>query len=418
MKKARSRTRELRRLNALLEREIIPPQIFALEPQENEEDPEMANAAIVQFVEDAVARQKIKEADISLPVQDVADFILALENKGKFFAWVDADFVCYLPQCLDGSALQWYSALNRANFTTWNLLKDGLLKTFGRTDIDYDIRGWNANLLPDEDPVSYVTSVIKRMTLSDPGATETSKVTRMWEGLTTHLEGSFVSDFPTTITEFTNRLRDASREQSYQQKAAKEGAVSVSALGPLLARLALTIPDATPFDQKNRNTTTVQLPVVFAAIPHVGLPAYVATAHNNDRDEIQRLRAQVESLQRGQSSSMEQKYNPEPRTFCNYCKRNGHVINECRSRARNDRWQASQNQGGPQRGRNGQNNWRGSNRGFSNRPYPSRNFDNQRNSYQPYPSQNFENRFPSQEGHQLNPQGILQGPPVQNALLN
>lgn len=105
--------------------------------------------------------------------------------------------------CLSRNALECHEA-NRS-ITDWSDLKKRFLDMFGKSKVDFDLEGESGKMLASEDPLSYVFHVISYLQATSRAASESDKVTRLFDGLPANLKSTFVRNSSTTVQEFTDR---------------------------------------------------------------------------------------------------------------------------------------------------------------------------------------------------------------------
>lgn len=92
--------------------------------------------------------------------------------------------------CLSRNALQWYET--NKTLATHAQLKDSFLTTFGKNRVDFDLEGQTGRMLAAGDPLFYVFHVLSYVTSTNPAASKTDKVNRLFDGLPTSLKSAFV----------------------------------------------------------------------------------------------------------------------------------------------------------------------------------------------------------------------------------
>lgn len=98
-------------------------------------------------------------------------------------------------------------------------MKKKISKTFGRSQVDYDLLGESGKMAINETPLAYHFQVLRHVEAINHNATEAEQVIKLFQGLTPHLEACFERDRPTSVVEFTKWLKDVASEYAYKQKA-------------------------------------------------------------------------------------------------------------------------------------------------------------------------------------------------------
>ena len=80
--------------------------------------------------------------------------------------------------------------------------------------------------------------VLGYVLLSNPKASDTEKVQRLFDMPPTHLKGTFVRDPPKAVQAFIARLKDVSREQRYNEKALFSAGAYTSGISSAISTLA------------------------------------------------------------------------------------------------------------------------------------------------------------------------------------
>ena len=116
--------------------------------------------------------------------ESAEDFLLKFERVGEANNWDDADRLRHLYLCLEKTALKWHD--QNKGIKNWKEIRKQFLATFGKTRVDVDLRGDNSKKLIAENPLNYVFNCLEYLKVSDPHATEETKVNSLFDGLPTH----------------------------------------------------------------------------------------------------------------------------------------------------------------------------------------------------------------------------------------
>lgn len=152
------------------------------------------------------------------PHESAEEFILRYERCAVVHNWNDADRLKYMNLACEKSALRWHEA-NKTHLLTFLDLKREFLRAFGKNLFDLDLQNFQRKFSASENPLAYVFRTLDYIMLSNPTATETEKVQRLFDGLPAALKSAFVRDPPATVQSFIEWLKKVSREQQYNEKA-------------------------------------------------------------------------------------------------------------------------------------------------------------------------------------------------------
>lgn len=205
---------------------------------------------------------------------DCAEFSAKFEACAHVYGWTDAERRKYMELCSTRNALLWYET--NKSLATYADLKNSFLATFGKNRVDYDPEGQTERMMAAKDPLSYVFHVLNYITSTNPVASETDKVNRLFDGLPPSLKCAFVRDPPKTVQDFTDRFKDTAREAAYNQKALTYGVLVPIVLQTLNGPMAVT---QFPQFGIGYQTPTMFTPPVSPVAPiyQTPVPSYAAT---------------------------------------------------------------------------------------------------------------------------------------------
>lgn len=164
-------------------------------------------------------------------LEDCEEFLEKFEGCADAYRWTADDRKRHFPPVLKNVAYKWYAANKNLD---WNDSRDGFREEFGKNQVGFDLAGESGKMLFSEDPRSYVYHVLSYVQATNPRASDEDKLLRLFDGLPTHLKKYFVRDKPTTIDEFTERLKDIKREQMYDQKTLLQATTGAQSISPML----------------------------------------------------------------------------------------------------------------------------------------------------------------------------------------
>ena len=208
------------------------------------------------------------------------------------------------------------------------------MKMYAKTKIDNEIDNYNTEQSVTDDPMAYVDNILKMLASTNLRANQETKVEKLYDGLPPKLKVHFITNTPTTVSRFVEKLKDEVRKSMFRQKA----------------------------QEIERSQTTTKTVTVSSA------QAYANFESQHPTDPIAELTKKIEELthqlnnQQRESNppqhfSQQQRYNPpqqfsskprmsrnapDGRPNCFRCGKTGHVSKHCRS--------GQQQQGGQDRG--------------------------------------------------------------------
>lgn len=126
--------------------------------------------------------------------ESAEDFLLKFERVGLANKWENDDKLKHMYLCCDRSASKSHD--HNKGIKTWNEMKQKFLSTFGKSRVDLDLQGESRKNQVAENPLSYVFTCLEYLEVSNPDATEETKVNALFDGLPNYLKAAFVRDLP------------------------------------------------------------------------------------------------------------------------------------------------------------------------------------------------------------------------------
>jgi hypothetical protein len=267
------------------------------------------------------------------PNENAMEFLIRYERRGELHDWGDAEKLKYLYLTLERNAMDWHRS--NLHLKTWREMKDSFIATFGKNWVDVDFDQKANHKLAIEDPLAYVSRIVRNFESSDPLAPESAKINKLLTGLPSHLKIHFVTNTPKTVIEFTNGLQNAARIQQLSE----ESVMSSGNLGILTTLLQnRTLSNSSNISQllQTSNITSAPVMAAFQSQPVTSqLEASVGLANNEMQMKklIDRF-DNLESRLRTQSSDVRNQTqnrfrNTVSKKICNFCRKPGHIEIEC-----------------------------------------------------------------------------------------
>ena len=257
-----------------------------------------------------------------LPFEDVRDFINSYERFGRTFAWNQADYLNSLNLVLKDGAGQWHEAAYTQH-PTWAAMKNALITTFGKSDLDYKLAGPQASVDLLEDPMTFVANTIKMVQVSKPNATLEDKLEKLFDRLPFELQASFLENRPNTIDKFIERLKNAQRKKLLrQQTKVADGKQITSTTTQVTERPAVISYPAFPFPEQSARSSLNETAVIQA----------ITNLSSQMGQLMQQVNTRQPSQQTNNTQGQSQGRTSDGRVICNYCKKPGHILAKCRTR--------------------------------------------------------------------------------------
>ena len=149
--------------------------------------------------------------------EDADDFLLRYEHFATHNKLTDPEKVQHMNMALQRNALRWFECCRHV--ADWVTVKREFLKVFGKSFADYDIAGYTLRMTAIDQPLDHVFRSLSYLQSTRPDASEAEKLDFLFQSLHPLLKARLVTNRPSSIPLFIERIRDASRELQYQQQA-------------------------------------------------------------------------------------------------------------------------------------------------------------------------------------------------------
>ena len=257
--------------------------------------------------------------------EDALSFLRDFERASRQHEWDEATKLKFLYSALKGNASDWHEAKSKS-ILSWDEMRDSFLETFGGTLYDADLNVQARYDLERRDPMAFVSRITRRHELIDTTATEAQKTVKLIESLSPGMKIHFRSlkPQPTTVTEFTNELKQAVKLREMKEEADRFEAVYGR-------------PSAPNTDRAGKSSACAYSALPLAEAKTIAGQLNATVKNTNFEEQIKALQDQITRMQTRpefrSGGGGPPRFSGGPfrdrNIECHHCKKQGHIKKNC-----------------------------------------------------------------------------------------